>query len=84
MNKHLTFATATVVAMLSACGGGNGADTSGTPVTSAVPDSASLSVAGMMSYLVALVAAKGEGLEPVDVSAVTPPTDNMIEPQAID
>jgi hypothetical protein len=84
MNKRLTFAIAAVVAMLSACGGGNGADTSGPAVTSAVPDSANQSVAGLMSYLVALVAAQDEGLEPVDVSAVTPPTDDTIEPKPID
>ena len=83
MTKRLMFATAAVVTMLGACGGGNGADTTGPGVTSAVPDSANQSVPGMMSYLAALVASQADGLEPVDVNAVTPPTDDAIEPQAI-
>jgi ABC-type glycerol-3-phosphate transport system substrate-binding protein len=84
MNKRWTLAMAAVVAMLSACGGGNGADTASPPVTAEVPASVSQSVTGMMSYLLALVAVHDEALEPVDVSAVTPPTNDTAEPMAID
>lgn len=71
------------VAALTACGGGDD-DTPAPPVTEAVPASASASVAGLIDYLKALVVASADMLEPVDVSAVTPQTDDAVEPTAVD
>ena len=73
-------------ALLSACGGGDDSpEPTPTPApTAAVPSSASASVLGLLNYLVALVASPADGLEPVDVSTVTPPTDDAIEPQPVD
>ena len=71
--------------LLSACFGGGGDDTVPpvVPVTSAVPASASATVAGWIDYLQQLVASAADLLEPVDVSAVSPPTDERSEPQAL-
>jgi hypothetical protein len=67
--------------VLAACGGG---DDTPPPVTSQVPASASASVGGFIAYLQALVVAMADTLEPVDVSAVTPPTSDTTEPQPVD
>ncbi|MDE2048245.1 MAG: lipoprotein [Betaproteobacteria bacterium] len=87
MRKPLLFAFC-AVAILSGCGGGD--NTVPTPaaaappaVTSAVPASASLSVDGFIAYLKALVVAAADTLEPVDVSAVTPPTSDTTEPTPV-
>ena len=69
------------VAALSACGGG---DDDTPAVTEAVPASAGASVAGLMAYLKALVVASADVLEPVDVSAVTPQSDDAVEPTSVD
>ena len=45
---------------------------------------ASQSVAGFVDYLKRLVVASADTLEPVDVSAVSPPTDDSAEPAAVD
>ena len=71
------------VAALTACGGGDD-DTPAPPVTEAVPASASASVAGLIDYLKALVVASADMLEPVDVSAVAPQTDDAVEPTSVD
>ena len=68
-------------AALAGCGGGD--DTPPSP-TSQVPASASASIGGFIAYLQALVVSAADMLEPVDVSAVTPPTDETSEPQVID
>jgi ABC-type glycerol-3-phosphate transport system substrate-binding protein len=83
MKTRLTFAAATLVAMLSACGGGNIPDAASPQTSSAVPTDASQSVAGMTVYLTTLAGSKSETAEPVDLGAATLPTDNTIEPQAI-
>jgi hypothetical protein len=49
-----------------------------------VPASASQSVDGFIGYLKELVASMADMLEPVDTSAVTPPTDDTAEPQKVD
>ena len=67
---------------LSACGGGD--DDSTPPPTSQVPASASASIGGFIDYLKALVVASADTLEPVDVSAVTPPADDTAEPTPVD
>ena len=72
------------VAALSACGGGDDDTPAPPPVTEAVPASASASVGGLIGYLKALVVASADTLEPVDVSAVTPQSDDAVEPTAVD
>ena len=68
-------------AALAGCGGG---DDTPPPATSQVPASASASISGFIGYLKALVASAADTLEPVDVSGVTPPTDEISEPQVVD
>ena len=80
MKKSWILAMA-AAATLAACGGGN----DDTPaVTQQVPPSASASATGFTDYLRQLVAASADMLEPVDVSAVTPPTDDAVEPTTVD
>jgi hypothetical protein len=68
-------------ALLAGCGGG---DDSPPPTTAQVPASASTSVGGFIAYLQALVVSMADTLEPVDVSGVTPPTDETSEPTVVD
>ena len=67
-----------VAATLAACGGGGSGQPP--PATSQVPASASVSIDGFVSYLKDLVASQADLLEPVDVSGVTPPTDETSGP----
>jgi ABC-type glycerol-3-phosphate transport system substrate-binding protein len=67
-------------AVLAACGGG---DDNPPAVTESVPPSASASNMGFIEYLQQLVVASADMLEPVDVSAVTPPTDDAAEPTPV-
>jgi hypothetical protein len=67
-----------------ACGGGGGDAPAAPPATSEVPASASQSVDGFIAYLRDLVAQMADMLEPVDTSAVLPPTDDTAEPQTVD
>jgi hypothetical protein len=69
-------------AVLAACGGGG--DDHPPPPTAEVPASASASVDGFIAYLKALVVSAADMLEPVDVSAVTPPTSDTTEPVPVD
>ncbi|MGH8796055.1 MAG: hypothetical protein ACREXI_03285 [Caldimonas sp.] len=69
-------------AALAGCGGGG--DDTAPPPTTQVPASASTSIGGFIAYLQALVVSAADTLEAVDVGAVTPPTDETSEPQAID
>lgn len=64
--------------VLAGCGGGN--DDNPPAATDEVPASASASVDGFIAYLKELVVASADTLEPVDVSAVVPPTDEGSEP----
>ncbi len=68
-------------AALAGCGGGGGDHTP--PATESVPASASASPDGFIGYLKALVASAADMLEPVDVSAVTPPADDTGEPTPV-
>ena len=70
-------------AIVGACGGGGG-DAAAPVATSQVPASASQSVDGFIAYLRDLVASMADLLEPVDTSAVVPPTDDTAEPQTVD
>ena len=83
MNKSWIVVASVAAAALAACGGSTD-ETPAPPVTQEVPGSASASVGGFIAYLVALVASDADMLEPVDVSAVTPPSDDAAEPSVID
>lgn len=65
---------------LAACGGDNNSSDNTPPVTSEVPASASQSISGFIEYLMKLVVSSADMLEPVDVSAVTAPTDETSDP----
>ncbi len=81
--KVLSHATAVSIAVaggLAACGGGDDNNNLAPPATSQVPDSASQSVTGFITYLQALVVTMADLLEPVDTSMVTAPTDETSEP----
>ena len=80
--KKTLLAVLLAAAVLAACGGGD--DNAAPPPTSQVPPIASQSVDGFIGYLRDLVASMADTLEPVDSSAVTPPTDDTAEPQKID
>ena len=70
---------------LSACGGGDDDNTpAAPPVTEQVPADVSVSVTSLLTYLKALVASSADTLEPVDVTVVTPATDDTGEPSPID
>ena len=84
MNKSWIVVASLAAAALSACGGSDDEIPAPPPVTQEVPGSASASVSGFIAYLVALVASDADMLEPVDVSAVTPPSDDAAEPSVID
>jgi hypothetical protein len=77
MKKILTLALGAALLALAACGG---SDNTPPPPTSQVPASASASVNGFIAYLQALVVSMADTLEPVDVSTVTAPADDTIEP----
>jgi hypothetical protein len=81
--KKTLLAAALAAAVLAACGGGDD-NAPPPPPTSQVPASASQSVDGFIGYLRDLVASMADTLEPVDTSAVTPPTDDTAEPQKVD
>ena len=81
MKKSWIVVVSLAAAALSACGGSS--DAPAPAVTQEVPASASASVSGFIAYLVALVASDANTLEPVDVSAATPPSDDAAEPSVI-
>ncbi len=76
--------TGSLLAVLAGCGGGGSDALPTPPATSAVPPSASASVAGFIGYLMQLVVAPADTLEPVDVSKVTPPVSDNTEPSPVD
>ena len=85
MNKSWTLMLCTAtVAVLSACGGGGGDGVATANPAAGVPAAASISVAALVGYLKALVGADADTLEPVDVSAVSPPVDDTAEPTSAD
>ena len=68
-------------AVLVGCGGGGHDNSAAAPApTAQVPASASQSINGFISYIAALIATAADTLEPVDVSGVTPPTDETSYP----
>lgn len=81
MNNKILAVGLCAAVLLGGCGGGG--DDAPPPVTQEVPASASTSVTSFIAYLVALVASDADALEPVDVSAVTPPADDAVEPTPV-
>jgi len=81
MNNQILAVGLCAAVLLGGCGGGG--DDASPPVTQEVPASASTSVTSFIAYLVALVASDADALEPVDVSAVTPPADDAAEPTPV-
>ena len=72
-------AAAAALLALNACGGDDYSDS--TPaVTESVPASASQSIGGFIDYLMKLVVSSADMLEPVDVSGVVAPTDEVSDP----
>ena len=82
--KKTFMASLVAAAVVGACGGGGESAVAVPPATTQVPPSASASVDGFVSYLKDLVASAADMLEPVDTSGVTPPTDEVSEPQKVD
>ena len=80
MNKILV-SMLCAAALVGGCGGGD--DDHPPPVTEQVPGSVNTSSMSFIDYLKALVVSVADTLEPVDVSAVTPATDNVGEPAPI-
>lgn len=78
MKNKLAILVLGAAAMLAACGSND--VTPIPPATSGVPASASASIDGFIAYLNLLVTSAADTLEPVDVSALTPPTDEKSEP----
>lgn len=68
-------------ALLGGCGGGD--DDHAPPVTEQVPGSVNTSSMSFVEYLKALVVSVADTLEPVDVGAVTPATDDVGEPTPV-
>ena len=66
---------------LTACGG---SDDNTPPPTEQVPASVNTSPGSFIDYLKALIASAADMLEPVDVSAVTPATDDTAEPTPVE
>lgn len=81
--KTTSFGLAIVAGMLVAGCGGGGDDAPPPVATDAVPASASQSVAGMLSYLQALVDLQPEDREALDVSAFAPPQPDDTEPETV-
>jgi hypothetical protein len=81
MNNKIHAVGLCAAMLLGACGGSD--DDAAPPVTQEVPASASTSATSFIAYLVALVASDADALEPVDVSAVTPPADDAAEPTPV-
>ena len=81
MMKRTWVAAAAAALVLTACGGG---DDDAPAATESVPADVSVSTTSLISYLKALLASSADGLEPVDVSMVTPATDDTADATPID
>ena len=81
MNKTLV-SMLCAAALLTACGGGDDS-AAPPPATQQVPATVNSSVPAFISYLMELVASAADALEPVDITAVTPATDDAAEPTAV-
>jgi len=82
MNKSLVSLLCAAAVLITACGGG-GDDSPAPPATEQVPTTVNSSVSAFIGYLMVLIASAADALEPVDVSAVTPATDDAAEPSPV-
>jgi hypothetical protein len=73
----------TCAGLLSACGGNNYSAPATPAVTDAVPDSASQSSAGLVTYLTALAAADADDKEPLDLGTFNPVRPDDSEPEPV-
>lgn len=80
MTQKTLMAAVLASLVLVACGGSDDPPAA----TSQVPASASESIDGFVAYLKALIVSDADTLEPVDVSATTPPTDDTSPPTTVD
>lgn len=80
MNKTSMGVLASLVMLVAACGGGGSDEAGPTEPANAVPDSASRSVAAMMSFLTELLRTSPEGQEPLDLGRFDPPRADSAEP----
>ena len=83
MNKILVSLLCVAAVLITACGGGGDDSPAPPPATEQVPTTVNSSVPAFISYLMALIASAADALEPVDVSAVTPATDDAAEPSPV-
>jgi len=80
-NKQTLIALFSSVALLSGCGGGS--DAPPPAAADAVPDSASASAKGLMSYLSDLATMLVDNKEPLDLSGFAPKTSEDSEPEPV-
>lgn len=81
---QVTAAVAVLAALGGCFGGGDDAPApTPPPPTAAVPDSASQSSAGLVTYLKTLIAADAETLEPVDLGTFAPVQPEDSEPEVV-
>ena len=73
----------TCVGLLNACGGRNDSTPAEPAVTDAIPDSASQSSAGLVTYVTALAAAAADDKEPLDLSKFNPVQPEDTEPEPL-
>ena len=81
MNKPTLMLCCAVAVLLAACGGRS--EPAVPAVTDAIPDSASQSSTGLVTYLSALTKATAEDKDPLDLSAFNPVQPEDTEPEPL-
>ena len=83
MNKPTLMLCCSAAVLLAACGGGSAPAPAVPPVTDAIPDTASQSSTGLVTYLSALSKATPEDKDPLDLSAFNPAQPEDTEPEPL-
>jgi hypothetical protein len=83
MTKSTLILCCTAALLLAACGGGPDSAAAVPAVTDAIPDTASQSSAGLVSYLVALATAAADDKDPLDLSNFSPAQPDDTEPETL-
>jgi ABC-type glycerol-3-phosphate transport system substrate-binding protein len=83
MKKTTLLLCSAAAVLLAACGGGSDETPAPPAATDSVPTSASQSVPGLMSYLLALTVIAAEDKESLDVSSFSPPQPDDTEPETM-
>jgi len=84
MNKQTWMLCCTVTVLLAACGDGGSDPAPVVPaVTEAIPDTASQSSTGLVTYLNALSTAPAEDKDPLDLSKFNPAQPEDTEPEPL-